>query len=60
MMWAIYAIYSVGIWSVLSAEVRAGLSAPGVLAQIGTVLGAVGAMLALFLFIGQLMTRRER
>lgn len=56
---AIYVVVNIGIFVVLSPTVRAALSDPAGLRQMVTVVAAVAAMQALFLFIGQLMARRE-
>jgi hypothetical protein len=56
---AIYLVVNVGIFVALSPTVRAALADPAGLRQMATVAAAVAAMQALFLFIGQLMARRE-
>jgi len=55
----IYLVVNVGIFVVVSPTVRAALADPAGLRQMATVAAAVAAMQALFLFIGQLMARRE-
>jgi len=62
-VWALmlaHVLVIIAVFAALSPAVRAALADPVGLRQIATVVALVGAMLALFLFIGQLMVRQSR